>query len=74
MTANGGANWSALPGSGATAFPSSAPVTGIAIDPNDFNTLYISTTIGAFKGQLTGVPPAATAESPTHGRVRVHLS
>jgi uncharacterized cupin superfamily protein len=61
MTVNGGGNWSLLAGSGATAFPSSAPVTGVAIDPNDPNTLYVSTTVGVLKGQVAGAPPSATA-------------
>jgi hypothetical protein len=60
MTTDGGANWSGISGVGAGALPSTT-VTGIVVDPNDPNTLYVSTWIGVFRGTITpGMPPTAT--------------
>jgi hypothetical protein len=60
MTTNGGASWDGLPGSGMGTLPS-ASVLGVAIDPNDANTLYIATSIGVFRGTITpGMPPTAS--------------
>lgn len=59
MTTDGGATWSGLGGSGAAALPSTL-ATGVAVDPFDPNTLYVSTWIGIFKGTITpGSPPTA---------------
>jgi hypothetical protein len=59
VTSDGGANWTGLPGTGAGALPNTA-VTGIVVDPNDPNVLYLATAIGAFRGQITpGSPPTA---------------
>jgi hypothetical protein len=46
-----GADWTQLPGSGPTALPSAA-ITGIAIDPNQFYVLYVTSNIGVFRGTL----------------------
>jgi len=60
MTTDGGANWSGIGGIGAGALPSTT-VTGIVVDPNDPNSLYVSTWIGVFRGTITpGTPPTAT--------------
>jgi len=63
LTIDGGANWVGLPGAGATALPS-AGVTGIVIDPNDPNVVYISTVIGVFRGVIAPGPPPTCAWSP----------
>jgi hypothetical protein len=57
ITTNGGADWTELAGSGANALPNT-PITGVAIDPNDPNTIYVVSDIGIFRGTIT--PPTAS--------------
>jgi len=63
MTMNRGANWTALPGSGANAIPNAA-VTSVAIDPNDPSVIYAATTIGVFRGQVSDGPPPTASWAP----------
>jgi hypothetical protein len=63
ITTDGGANWSGLPGTGATALPN-AGVNGIAIDPNDPNTIYVATTVGVYRGTITAGAAPTCAWSP----------
>ena len=63
LTTDGGATWTGLPGSGANSLPSTA-VTGVAIDPNNPNTIYISTIIGVFQGQINPGPPPTASWAP----------
>jgi hypothetical protein len=59
LTADTGAHWDAISGSGTTALPTSA-ITGAVLDPNNANGVYVVTDIGAFRGTITpGTPPSA---------------
>jgi hypothetical protein len=60
MTTDTGATWTGIGGSGANALPTTT-VTGVAVDPNDANTIYVSTWVGVFRGTITpGSPPTAS--------------
>lgn len=52
LTTNSGGSWTTLTATAPSILPSSS-VTGVAIDPNDPNTIYVSTSVGVFKGVLT---------------------
>lgn len=54
MTSDGGHQWNAIAGSGATALPGSVALTGIALDPVDPNVVYVSADVGVFKGTISG--------------------
>lgn len=51
ITTDGGDNWQTLLGLGDTALKRSA-ITDVVIDPFDRDTVYVSTTIGVFKGHI----------------------
>jgi len=53
LTTDGGATWNSISGSGTGAIPN-APLTGVVIDPSNANVLYVSSSIGVFKGTLAG--------------------
>jgi photosystem II stability/assembly factor-like uncharacterized protein len=60
LSTDGGANWNSIAGSGPTALPA-IWMTGVVIDPNDSNVLYVSTGVGVFRGQITpGLPPTGS--------------
>lgn len=44
---NGGATWTAVPGTGANVLPQ-VPATAVAVDPSDFNRVYVGTDIGVY--------------------------
>jgi photosystem II stability/assembly factor-like uncharacterized protein len=46
-TVNGGANWVAIPGSGANTLPQ-VPATAVVVDPSDGNRIYVGTDIGVY--------------------------
>ncbi len=54
MSADGGASWVSIDGSGATALPPSSVRRGVAIDPADANVVYAATDVGVFRGTLSG--------------------
>ncbi len=53
LTSDNGANWATLTATAPTTLPAGAAVTGVAVDPNDPNTIYAGTSVGVFKGTLT---------------------
>jgi hypothetical protein len=59
ITTNGGGMWTQLPSSGTTALPNAA-ITGIAVDANNGNTLYITSQIGVYQGTVTTSPAGSS--------------
>jgi photosystem II stability/assembly factor-like uncharacterized protein len=62
ITTDTGATWHGFAGSGSGAFPANTPVTGVAFDPFDANTVYAAATTGVFKGSISEAhdPPTAS--------------
>jgi photosystem II stability/assembly factor-like uncharacterized protein len=59
VTTNGGANWSSVSGSGATALPN-IWISGVVFDPSDRNSAFVSSGMGVYKGTITwGSKPSA---------------
>jgi photosystem II stability/assembly factor-like uncharacterized protein len=61
LTTDGGSNWKSLGGSGSSAFPSLAQVTGVVFSPFNANVVYVATIVGVFRGTITpGATPSAS--------------
>lgn len=63
ITSDGGATWSSLKGSGAGALPD-ATVWGVTISPFDANLLYAATSVGVFRGTVSGTTPPTASWVP----------
>lgn len=58
QTTDTGQHWTSIAGSGSSAIPN-VPLTGVVMDPTNANVLYVSSTLGVFKGTLSGSPATA---------------
>jgi hypothetical protein len=56
ITVDGGTMWIDITGGGTTLLPN-VPLTGVAIDPSNPNVIYVASTLGVFKGTISGSPP-----------------
>ncbi|HET7108632.1 MAG TPA: hypothetical protein VFI38_17595 [Candidatus Acidoferrum sp.] len=64
FTQDGGANWTSVAGTGNTALPGAAAITGVAIDPADASIVFVSSDIGVFRGTMSLTNPPVGSWAP----------